>query len=54
MQPSQRNNYVSLPMAGQFWLGLEGMGNGMPKGRRRVVKPEGTQMSSSRLWKDVS
>ena len=40
-------------MAGQFWLGLEGMGNGMPKGRRKVVKSEGTQMSSLRLWMEV-
>lgn len=33
-------------MAGQFWLGLEGMGNGMIKGRRRVEKSEVTQVSS--------
>lgn len=41
-------------MAGQFWQGLAGMGNGMMKGRRRVVKSEVTQMSSSRLWMEVS
>lgn len=38
-------------MVGQFWLGLEGMGNGMIKGRRRVEKSEVTQMSS---WMEVS